>query len=225
MKKINILVISGVLALILFALLTFLQGRIIKKEAIVTAYIANADVLRDSKINETDYKEVEIPISLALDSEIITDKKEIIGKYAKERINRGQIIFKQDIAEKNELKIVEAGDGLERIAVKIKSAENAVAYQVKPKDRIHLYFTGKSSIIKNAFSKYGIEFDSNALDNSLQSKKIISDIEILGIYDEFGRSYEEAEYSNLDTIVIAVDAKNAEMINNLRSQGTFDITR
>lgn len=225
MKKINILIISGVSAIILFVLLTILQGRLIKQEATITAYVSKLDVLRDSKLDENDYKEVKIPVSLVLDGDIITDKKELNGKYAKERINRGQIIFKQDIAGKEELKIIEAEQGLERIAVKIKSSENAVAYQVKPKDRIHLYFTGKSSVVKSAFSKYGIEFDNNVSDNSLQSKKIISDIEILGIYDELGRSYEHSEFSHLDTIVIAVEAKTAEMINNLRTQGTFDITR
>lgn len=225
MKKINILIISSISAVILFILLTIVQGKIIKKEATVIAYISNIDLLRDSKLDKSHYKEVKIPLSLALDSNIITDVKELEGKYVKEPINKGQIIFKQDVAKKDELKIIEADNKLERIAIKVKESQNAVAYQIKPKDRIHLYFTGKSSVIKNTFLKYGIDFDINVSDNLLQSKKIIEDIEILGIYDEAGRSYENSEYSRLDTIVIAVEAKTAEMINNLRTQGTFDITR
>lgn len=224
MKKINVLIISGVSAVILFILLTIVQGRIIKKEDTIIAYVSTIDLLRDSKINKNDYKEVRIPVSLILDSKIVTDSKELEGKYAKEFINKGQIIFKQDIGGKDELKILEADNNLERIAVKIKESQNAVAYQIKPRDRIHLYFTGKSGVIKNAFSKYGIEFDDIS-DNFLQSKKILSDIEILGIYDEAGRSYENSEFNSLDTIVIAVEPKNAEMINTLRTQGTFDITR
>lgn len=225
MKRINILVISGVSAVILFVILTVLQAKLTSKEATVTAYVSNTNIIQDSKLQEYDYKKVEIPLSLALDCEIITDSKDLDGKYAKEHINKGQLIFKQDVAGKEELKILDAEVGKERIAVKIKSAENAVSYQVKPKDRIHLYFTGKSNVIKNTFSKYGIEFDIEAQDNSLQSKKIISDIEILGIYDEVGRDYYSSEFSGVDTIVIAVDSKNAEMINCLRAQGTFDITR
>jgi hypothetical protein len=58
----------------------------------------------------------------------------------------------------------------------------------------------------------------------LQTAKIIENIESLGIYDEMGRSYENSNFSKLDTIVIAVQPKVAEMINNLRTQGTFDIT-
>lgn len=225
MKKINLLIISGGSSIILFALLTVLQGKLINREDKITAYVSNVDVLRDSEIKEEMYKEIKIPVSLAFDSKIITSSKELNGKYAKESLNKGQIIFKQDIGDKDELKIIEAEAGLERIAVKIKAAENAVAYQVKPKDRVHLYFTGKSNIIKNVFSKYGMDFYKDAEDNSLQSKKIIPDVEILGIYDELGREYENSEFSKLDTIVIAVDAKKAEMINNLRNQGTFDITR
>lgn len=225
MKKINLLIISGGSSIILFALLTVLQGKLINQEDKITAYVSNVDVLRDSEIKEEMYKEIKIPVSLAFDSKIITSSKELNGKYAKESLNKGQIIFKQDIGDKDELKIIEAEAGLERIAVKIKAAENAVAYQVKPKDRVHLYFTGKSNIIKNVFSKYGMDFYKDAEDNSLQSKKIIPDVEILGIYDELGREYENSEFSKLDTIVIAVDAKKAEMINNLRNQGTFDITR
>lgn len=225
MKKVNILIISSISAVILFILLTIVQGKIIKKEATIVAYISNIDLLRDSKLEKSHYKEVKIPISLALEGNVITEVKELEGKYVKETINKGQIIFKQDVATKDELKIIEADNKLERIAIKIKESQNSVAYQIKPKDRIHLYFTGKSSVIKNAFLKYGIDFDSNVSDNILQSKKIISDIEILGIYDEAGRSYENSEYSRLDTIVIAVEAKTAEMINSLRTQGTFDITR
>jgi len=173
MKKTNILVISGVSAVILFVLLTILQGRITKQEATVTAYISNIDVSRDSKINKNDYKEVKVPVSLALDTSIIKDSKDLDNKYARENINKGQLIFKQDVAKKEELKIIDTTIGLERIAVKIKSSENAIAYQVKPKDRVHLYFTGKSAVIKNAFSKYDIEFDMNVSDNILQTKKII----------------------------------------------------
>ena len=116
-------------------------------------------------------------------------------------------------------------DGFERIALKIKSSENAVAYQIKPKDRIHLYFTGKSTVVRKIFSKYGMGYDGSVEDSLLQTEKIIEDIEILGIYDESGREYENSNFSKLDTIVIAVDSKTAQFLNNLRTQGTFDITR
>ena len=224
MKKINLLVISCISAIILFLILTLIQNRIINQEEVQTVYIANIDVLRDTEIKKDAYKAVLVPTSLVINTDAVVNLEELQGKYAREPINKGQIIFKQDIALKDELKIITTESGLEKIAVKIKSAENAIAYQLKPKDRIHLYFTGKSGVINDAFLKYGIKFDNTKSDNSLQTSKIIENIEILGVYDELGRSYENSAFDKLDTIVIAVEPEVAEMINNLRNQGTFDIT-
>lgn len=219
------LIVSGAIAIILFVILTLIQNSLLDKEETMVAYVSNIDVQRDILINKNMYNKVSIPISLGINANIVTSEDELIEKYAKEQINKGQIIFKQDIAEKEELKIIEASEGLERIAVKVKAAENAIAYQIKPKDIVNLYFTGKGMNIQKAFSKYGINFDSNLEENSLQTQKVISDIEVLGIYDENGRNYGNSEFSKLDTIVIAVTPEKAEMINNLRTQGTFDITR
>ena len=224
MKKINVLLISGVSSIILFLVLTFIQSKIIDNEKIVVAYIANADVARDSEIDKGMLKEINVPNFLIENTSAILNIEEFDGKYAKEAINKGQIIFSQDIATKEELKIIKAETGLEKIAVKIKSSENALAYQVKPKDRIHLYFTGKGSTVKEAFITNGIEFSNSENDNVLLTAKILENIEILGIFDEFGRGYENDSFNKLDTIVIAVEPDVAKMINNLRNQGTFDIT-
>ena len=224
MKRINILYISVISAVVLFFILTFLQSKIINSENLQVAYVSNNDILRDLEVRPEDIKEVLVPASLVMNTDAVMSSGEIVGKYAKSSINKGQIIFKQDVASKEELRIINGGDGLEKIAVKIKAAENAIAYQVKPEDRIHLYFTGKSNVINDAFLRYGINFDEVKNDNSLQTAKIIEDIEILGIYDEFGRSYEDSNFDKLDTIVIAVEPSVSEMLNNLRSQGTFDIT-
>lgn len=225
MKRINVLVISGCIAVILFVTLTVLQNKIVKKEIVVPVYMANVDIMPDTKINKNDYKEVIVPVSLTIEGNLVLNEKDLEDKYAKSIINKGQIIFQQDIASKEELKIIDAMDGFERIALKIKSSENAVAYQIKPKDRIHLYFTGKSTVVRKIFSKYGMGYDGSVEDSLLQTEKIIEDIEILGIYDESGREYENSNFSKLDTIVIAVDSKTAQFLNNLRTQGTFDITR
>lgn len=225
MKKVNLLIISGISAVILFLVLTLVQNKLIEHEDVQLVYVANTDVFRDTEITNKDYREVFVPASLVLNTDAITNIEDIQGKYVKEPINKGQIIFKQDVASKEELKIIQAGEGLEKIAVRIKAAENAISYQIKPKDRIHLYFTGKSNVTKDAFFKYGIKFDDSKNDNSLQTSKVLDNIELLGIYDELGRSYDEANFTKLDTIVIAVEPIMAEMLNNLRNQGTFDITR
>ena len=225
MKRINILILSGSIAIILFIVLTVLQNKIIDKEECISVFVSNIDVPRDSAITGEDYKEVKVPMSLVMNANIVINGDELKGKYAKDKINKGQIIFKEDIAEKDELKIIESEFGLEKVSIKIKSPENALSYQIKPNDIVQLYFTGKTSLVSAPFSKYGIPFDALAESNSLQTEKLINDIELLGIFDEAGRSYESSGYSGLDTIIVAVEPRKAEMLNNLRTLGTFDITK
>lgn len=221
MKRMNILIISGISAVVLFIILTVAQNRLIQTENTQAVFVSNVDVLRDTEIMKSDYSKVYVPASLVINTKAVTNINDLEGKHARDSINKGQIIFKQDIATKDELKLIDVQDGLERIAIKLKAPDNAVSYQVKPKDRIHLYFTGKQSVIQSNLKKN----ESEKNDNSIQTLKIIEDTEILGIYDEMGRSYENAEFTKLDTILIAVSPKDAEIINNLRNQGTFDITR
>ena len=54
---------------------------------------------------------------------------------------------------------------------------------------------------------------------------LLRDTEVIGIYDESGRSVENGNFAGLDTIVIATDSNMARLINNLRNQGTFDLTK
>ena len=54
---------------------------------------------------------------------------------------------------------------------------------------------------------------------------LLKDIPILGIYDESGKSIESDKFTRLDTVVIGVDSQMAKIINNLRNQGTFDLTK
>jgi len=100
-----------------------------------------------------------------------------------------------------------------------------VSYQLKSKDRIHLYFTGRTGVIRDSFNHYGLKLEKVEDDNTMQTVKLIENVEILGVYDEFGLNCEENDSRTPDTIVLGVSAKEAEIINNLRNQGIFDITR
>ena len=91
MKRINVLVISGCIAVILFVTLTVLQNKIVKKEIVVPVYMANVDIMPDTKINKNDYKEVIVPVSLTIEGNLVLNEKDLEDKYAKSIINKGQI--------------------------------------------------------------------------------------------------------------------------------------
>jgi len=224
MKRRNITIISIIVAIILFILLTIIQNKIVNSEQKSIVIVSNVDVKPDVRLTKEMFNEVLVPVSMTLNSNIISSLDDINGKFSKESINKGQIVFAQDIDTEEELKILEAPDGFEKIAVKLKSPENAVAYQVKPKDRIHLYFSGRYGAIKETLDEFNI-IKTEKDDNSMYTTCLLKDVEVIGIYDESGRSIKNEKFSGMDTIVIATDSNKARLINNLRSQGTFDLTK
>lgn len=224
MKKLDITVISVLIAVILFIVLTFIQNSIINSEPTTKVLIANVDVKPDTELKSEWFEVTDVPLYLTLNNSTLGNLEDINGKYSRETINKGQILFKQDIGTKEELKVINSPEGTEKIAIELKSSQNAIAYQIKPKDRIHLYFSGRYGAIKESISQFNLE---NVLkgDNSMYTTCLLNDTEILGIYDENGRSIENEKFTGINTIVIAVESEKAKMINNLRNQGTFDLTK
>lgn len=224
MKRPDITIISILVAISLFIVLTFIQNSIINSEPTIEVLIANTDVKPDTELRPEWFDVTDVPLYLTLNNNTLNKIEDINGKYAKEMINKGQILFRQDIGSKEELKIITSPKGTEKIAIELKSSQNAIAYQIKPKDRIHLYFSGRYGVVKESISQFNLE---NILksDNSMYTTCLLNDTEILGIYDETGRSIEDEKFSGINTIVIAVESEKAKMINNLRNQGTFDLTK
>lgn len=223
MKKIQIISISLIAATILFIILTFTEKAIINKEPLIEVLIANRDITRNSLIERDMYYIKKIPAYLVLNTEAIRDISEIEGKYAAKALNKGQVVFKKDIGTKEELKIISSESGLEKIAIKIKESQNAVAYQIRPQDRIHLYFTGKYGAMKASLTEYGI-YNPEMSENVTKTIELLHDTEILGIFDSDGNSYDSKNFNEPDAIVIAVRPEMAKLINNIRGQGVFDIT-
>ena len=209
----------------LFFILTLIQWKLVNNTNFQIVFIAAQDIKKEEKITNANIKEVRVPEDLIVGTKAVLDRKELEDRYAVTEIFKGEIIFSGNLESKDKLKIVEVDSGLERIAINIENPENAVAYQIKSKDRIHLYFTGRTGVIRESFNHYGLKLESVEDDNAMQTVKLIENVEVLGIYDKFGLNCEENESKTPDTIVLGVSSKEAEIINNLRSQGIFDITR
>lgn len=224
MKKLDITIISIVIAIILFIILTLMQNKLINNEPMAVVLVSNIDIKPDTALKTEWFSEVTVPLHLTLTNNVVNNLEEIKDKYAKEIINKGQILFKQDIGSGEELKILNAPEGIEKIAIQIKNPQNAIAYQIKPKDRVHLYFSGRYGAIKESISQFGLE-DVIKSDNSMYTTCLLRDVEVLGIYDEGGKSLKDDKFTAIDTIVIGVDSKMAKTINNLRNQGNFDLTK
>lgn len=92
--KVNVLIISIVLAIILFAISTYMQRQLVDYEAKVSCLMLTSDVFENELVDETKFKLVEIPISLVANQKIITSFEDISGLYSKDNIKAGQIAFR-----------------------------------------------------------------------------------------------------------------------------------
>ena len=202
----------------IFALLIFVEKKIIKFEPKVEVLIAIDDIEAESELNKALFKVYQVPLNLSLEADMNLDFNKIEGKYSRNKIYKGQILLKNHIGDKEELKIIEVPQNKEKISIKLKNPENAISFQIKPDDKINVYFTGKYNAVKSMLPAGTVE------ENKLYTVKIIEQEEILGVFDEKGVSYNLSDFGNPDTIILGVNPDKAVLINNLRSQGTFDIT-
>lgn len=221
-RKIIIMAVSFGLTLIVFLGLVIFEKRLVNYTPKKSNLIALEDIQIGQKLSKDMFIEQDVDISLATNG--VGNFTEIDGLYAKDNIYKGQIISKREIDTKENLKIIEIPEGLEKIAIKVKSPENGVAYQLKQGDKVNLYFTGRYVIIKDSIVGLEITPVNITDENSMCTVKLLDKSEVLGIFDESGRNIIESDFGKVDSIVFAVDNAKAKVINNLRSQGTFDIT-
>ena len=217
MKKVNIIICSIVVSLILFLILTGVQKSLIKYEPKIEVLIANHDINKDEKLKATMFKKISAPTSVVKIGSVLTSIDDNV--YAKEKIHEGRILFIEDTGSKEELKIIGKEEGCELVSIKLKGPENAISYQIKTGDKVSVYFTGKYV----AALSLGV-YDSEPIEGKMYTSKILENEEILGIYDANGISFEDERFLKPDTIILSVPREKAQLINNLRSQGTLDIT-
>jgi len=217
MKKINMIICSIVFSVILFFILTGVQKKMIKYEPQVSVLIAMREINTDEKLDESMFKTVLAPVGIIKTDSIIEKIND--DMYAKEKIHNGQILLTGDVGSKEELKIINNAAGGEIIAIKLKGPENAISYQIKPGDDVNVYFTGKYVSVLSL----GI-YDATPTEGKMYTAKILENEEILGIYDANGIPCTDERFLKPDTIILSVTNEQAKLINNLRSQGTFDIT-
>ncbi|MBQ7667961.1 MAG: SAF domain-containing protein [Clostridia bacterium] len=217
MKKINIIICSLVSSILLFFILTGVQNKIINYEPKGNIFIAVREINANQKITDEMVKKVLAPISM-IDGNVVSQKLPA-DIYARENIHIGQILLKNTVGGKEELKILDKELGYETISIKLKGPENAISYQIKQGDKVNLYFTGK---YVSALS-LGL-YDAENIEGKMYTAKLLENREILGIYDANGVSSNNESFVKPDTIVMNVTYDEAKLINNLRNQGTFDIT-
>ncbi len=221
--KVNVLIISIVLAIILFAISTYMQRQLVDYEAKVSCLMLTSDVFENELVDETKFKLVEIPISLVANQKIITSFEDISGLYSKDNIKAGQIAFRSQFDTKENLSIFEAENGKEKLSIKIKAPENGMSFQIKENSYVNVYATirndlGNSFLTNKQRLSIGDEIDGYTV------IKMLENIKILGIFTADGVEYDKSLGDNADSILICVTPEEAKEINLIRDIATFNIT-
>lgn len=222
-NKINILLVTSVLTIIVFFISTNMQKKLINYEPKVKCLVTTMDIYQNQKLEEEMFEIKEIPFSLVSNISIVTDFSEIENLYSKTDVYKGQIAFKKLFDSQEKLSIFEAENGKEKISVKIENPENGVSYAIKKNSLINLYATIKNSyaenfLIENDRLQIGDEYDGYTVIKILDSTKV------LGVFNIDGIEIENSQDGIIDSIMIAVDSNVAKQISLLRDIGIFNVT-
>lgn len=222
-NKISILTITLILTIIIFAISTYVQKKLIDYEPTISCLVLNADIEANQKLTADMFKLADIPISLVSTTRVINDFSSIDGLYARDNIYKNQIAMLNQFDTKENLAIFEVEEGKEKISIKLNGSENAVSYAVKENSVINLYVTVRSDYAKDFLLEQdrlsiGDEYDGYTV------IKLIDSVKVLGTFNVDGTEVKNSQENVIDSVMIAVTPEEAKQINLLRNVGTFNIT-
>lgn len=160
----------------------------------ITIYKLKSDVSQGAVITADMIESVDVG-SKGLDN-VITDKTEILNKYATEDLLEGQFIFINSVSEKEEEQKV----GLEKLdgehflySISVKSLASSVSYNIQAGDIVSIYVID--------------DFGASYLDNALNY------VEIYDVYSSSGTSISDNGDDAISTISFIVSKEQLEKIH------------
>lgn len=223
-NKINILAISITLTIIVYGISIYMQKKLVQYVPTVKCLIVTRDVEAYSQIDDSQIKEVDMPVEIVGTTRVIKNVNDIEELYLKEKIYAGQILIKNQFDTKENLSIYQADEGKEKVAIKIKASENGVSYNIKENTRINVYATLRTEYANQALNNLEKHFIGTQEDGYC-IVTILEDTKILGVFNIDGQPIESVfDVETPDTILIAVAPEQARQINLIRDIAVFNIT-
>lgn len=221
--KINTLIITVILTIIVFGISTYMQKKLINYEATISCLILSEDIYKNEMVSKDKFKLANIPISVVATQKIVTDFSEIENLYAKDNIKKCQIVVRSQFDTKENLSIYEAEIGKEKISIKVKSAENGVSYKIKENSYINVYATLRNELATN-FLTQNDRLSIGNEEDGYTVIKILNDVKVLGVFNVDGIEIKQSEGENIDSILVSVTEEEAKQINLIREIANFNIT-
>ncbi len=222
-KKLWIFFPAMLLTVVLFSLSTTLQRKLIQYEPKTKILFLKEDIMANEKLNEEQFFEGEIAISLVANLKVVRNFSEIQDLYAKDNILKGQIALFQQFDTKENLSIYEVEQEKEKISIKIKTPENGVSYAIKPNSLVNVYVTLRSDLSESLF-KDAEKLSIGSLEYGYEIIPLLKNQKVIECFDIEGKRISESETGIIDTVIIAVTHEEAKQINLLREIATFNMT-
>lgn len=221
--KINTLIITVILTVIVFCISTYMQKKLINYEATVSCLILAEDIYENELVSKEKFKVADIPVSVIATQKIVTDFSEIENLYAKDNIKKSQIAVRSQFDTKENLSIYEAEDGKEKLSIKIKSAENGISYKIKENSYINVYATLRNEFA-NGFLSQKNRLSVGTDEDGYTVIKILEKVKVLGVFNIDGVEIQNTDGENIDSVLISVTPEEAKEINLIREIASFNVT-
>lgn len=222
-KKSLILILSLIATIILFTISTVTQRKLIHYEPKVTCLFLNQNIIANQQLTSDMFIKGDIPISTVSTTKVVKDFSEIDGLYAKDNLYQGQIAIYSEFDTKENLAIYEVEQGKEKIAIKIKSPENGVAYSIKNNSLVNVYVTIRNDLAVD-FMPEMERLSIGNIDEGYTVFWLLKNKQVLESFDNEGERMKESDTNIIDTIILAVTHEEAKQVNLLREIGEFNIT-
>ena len=223
-RKISILIISAILAIVVFIVSVNAQRKLVNYSPTLKCMIVTDDIPQYTQIDEDDIKYVDIPIEIIANSRIVQSYNEIKELYLKDGLYKGQIVLRDQLDTAENLMIYNAEDGKEKIAIRIKESENGASFILKKGSLVNVYAT-----INEEYASHGALEGMDRItvgeeDRGYSTFRILSESKVLGTFNENGDEVEHSSEKNIDTILLNVSSGDAYLINLIRDIASFNVT-
>jgi len=223
-KKVSLIILSFVLAIIVFIISTNMQKQLVNYVPTSKCLVAVKDINEYTLVNSEDFKLIDVPVEMIANIRPIKDISEINDMYLKSSIYKGQLAVFDQFATAEELMIFNGEEGKEKVALKIKGPENGVSYVLKKGSVVNVYATISNEYANSKIFENYEKYSAGSEDYGYSTIKILENVKILGSFDENGEEVEKMPERNIDTILISVLPEESYKVNLIRDIATFNIT-
>lgn len=223
-KKVSILILSIIMAVVLFIISTVLQKKLVAYVPTVSCLAVLQDIEQYEQVTQDKCRLVDIPIDVVANIRVLKNISEVEDLYLKEKIYKGQLLVFDQFDTKENLMIFENEEGKEKISIKIKSAENGASFVIKKGSYINVYATLLNEYASNGFLESMEKISIGKDEFGYSIFEVLNSVKVLGTFDEEGNEIDRVGQRNIDTILLSVTQDEARIINLLRDVASFNVT-